>query len=87
MSQKIGRNEPCPCGSGKKYKNCCISAPTVKKKFKATLLSGKKETPVHTGPDLMQRTFGNAISSPDERFSRPSNDPIITENNSSEENK
>jgi hypothetical protein len=21
--QKIGRNEPCPCGSGKKYKKCC----------------------------------------------------------------
>ena len=21
--KKIGRNEPCPCGSGKKYKNCC----------------------------------------------------------------
>jgi preprotein translocase subunit SecA len=21
---KIGRNEPCPCGSGKKYKNCCM---------------------------------------------------------------
>ena len=21
--QKIGRNDPCPCGSGKKYKNCC----------------------------------------------------------------
>ena len=21
---KIGRNEPCPCGSGKKYKKCCI---------------------------------------------------------------
>ena len=21
--QKIGRNEPCPCGSGKKYKQCC----------------------------------------------------------------
>jgi uncharacterized protein YchJ len=20
---KIGRNEPCPCGSGKKYKKCC----------------------------------------------------------------
>ena len=20
---KVGRNEPCPCGSGKKYKNCC----------------------------------------------------------------
>ena len=22
MSKKIGRNDPCPCGSGKKYKNC-----------------------------------------------------------------
>ncbi|OOB80374.1 MAG: preprotein translocase subunit SecA [Epulopiscium sp. Nuni2H_MBin003] len=22
-SEKIGRNEPCPCGSGKKYKTCC----------------------------------------------------------------
>ncbi len=22
--QKIGRNDPCPCGSGKKYKNCCL---------------------------------------------------------------
>ena len=21
--KKVGRNEPCPCGSGKKYKNCC----------------------------------------------------------------
>ncbi|WP_238322026.1 SEC-C metal-binding domain-containing protein [Komagataeibacter europaeus] len=23
MSTKVGRNEPCPCGSGKKYKTCC----------------------------------------------------------------
>ena len=22
-SKKIGRNQPCPCGSGKKYKRCC----------------------------------------------------------------
>lgn len=22
-SKKVGRNEPCPCGSGKKYKKCC----------------------------------------------------------------
>jgi hypothetical protein len=24
--RKIGRNEPCPCGSGKKYKKCCLGA-------------------------------------------------------------
>ncbi len=21
---KVGRNDPCPCGSGKKYKKCCL---------------------------------------------------------------
>jgi hypothetical protein len=26
-SQKIGRNEPCPCGSGRKYKKCCGATP------------------------------------------------------------
>ena len=25
MGKKIGRNDPCPCGSGKKYKLCCIN--------------------------------------------------------------
>src|ERR1700687_1888322 len=24
--QKVGRNDPCPCGSGKKYKRCCLPA-------------------------------------------------------------
>jgi len=23
ISNKVGRNDPCPCGSGKKYKKCC----------------------------------------------------------------
>ena len=23
VQKKVGRNDPCPCGSGKKYKNCC----------------------------------------------------------------
>ncbi|MCA9200026.1 MAG: SEC-C domain-containing protein [Planctomycetales bacterium] len=22
--ERVGRNDPCPCGSGKKYKNCCL---------------------------------------------------------------
>ena len=26
VGEKIGRNDPCPCGSGKKYKKCCGSA-------------------------------------------------------------
>jgi SWIM/SEC-C metal-binding protein len=26
--QKVGRNDVCPCGSGKKFKKCCIAAPS-----------------------------------------------------------
>ena len=26
MVKKLGRNEPCSCGSGKKYKKCCMGA-------------------------------------------------------------
>lgn len=25
MPEKVGRNDPCPCGSGKKYKRCCMA--------------------------------------------------------------
>lgn len=28
--KKIGRNDPCPCGSGKKYKHCCMRSDEVK---------------------------------------------------------
>lgn len=26
-SGKVGRNDPCPCNSGRKYKKCCIVRP------------------------------------------------------------
>ncbi len=25
VAVKVGRNDPCPCGSGKKFKKCCLS--------------------------------------------------------------
>lgn len=25
---EVGRNDPCPCGSGKKYKKCCLNKDT-----------------------------------------------------------
>ena len=27
--EKIGRNDPCPCGSGKKFKKCCAGLPAA----------------------------------------------------------
>lgn len=42
--QNVGRNDPCPCGSGKKYKKCC-EAKTKHKKINAQLLSGSQANP------------------------------------------
>jgi len=36
---KVGRNDPCPCGSGKKYKKCCENKA---KSFKAEDLTHQK---------------------------------------------
>ncbi len=36
---KIGRNDPCPCGSGKKYKKCCLNKP----RSQADLIESEQE--------------------------------------------
>ncbi|MBP9842215.1 MAG: SEC-C domain-containing protein [Simkaniaceae bacterium] len=41
MSQ-VGRNDPCPCGSGKKYKKCCEQKSYLQKK-KTTVLSSQSD--------------------------------------------
>jgi SEC-C motif len=28
---KTGRNDPCPCGSGRKYKKCCLNKPKARR--------------------------------------------------------
>lgn len=60
MVDKPGRNDPCPCGSGKKFKSCCINTKTggFKRKLTATWVN----KPSAEGVNLMDRTFGNAIS-------------------------
>jgi uncharacterized protein len=49
MAEKVGRNDPCPCGSKKKYKQCCMQkdlaeAPTTVPGRASTILSTKKFT-------------------------------------------
>ena len=39
MNKKIGRNEPCPCGSGKKYKKCCINKEMARNKMPEVSIS------------------------------------------------
>ena len=37
MNQKVGRNDPCPCGSGLKFKKCCALKPGMQK-YKAEVI-------------------------------------------------
>src|SRR5690606_15372691 len=38
VSEAISRNAPCPCGSGKKYKHCCLGGPIAPSKRRVRLL-------------------------------------------------
>ncbi|EPP35111.1 SEC-C motif family protein [Chlamydia ibidis] len=59
MSKKINRNDPCPCGSNKKYKQCCLKkesalaryTPEGKFKFSAEVLS----------PDTIGKAGGGCV--------------------------
>lgn len=62
MTEKIGRNDPCPCGSGKKFKQCCFltkGGSGVKRKLSAVWVN---KPAIQEGVNLMERTFGGAIS-------------------------
>ena len=57
VSRKIGRNDPCPCGSGKKYKKCCLSKDeaAARQAYQATRETPparKDEDPIQTAPVL-----------------------------------
>lgn len=41
--KKIGRNDVCPCGTGKKYKHCCLTQQDTER----SLASGRPENPAH----------------------------------------
>ena len=40
---KVGRNDPCPCGSGKKYKFCCMNKEKKDSQEKAQWIESKEE--------------------------------------------
>jgi hypothetical protein len=53
--EKAGRNEPCPCGSGKKFKKCCESKAAKK-------VIGTAE--IITGPNKMSSLFNRFVAPP-----------------------
>lgn len=59
---KVGRNDDCPCGSGKKYKNCCLVKSKSKRKLTAKWLNAP------AGPNLIERAYGDAIATTGKTF-------------------
>lgn len=79
MNQKVGRNDPCPCGSGKKYKQCCLlkEAPkSTPRKLKAVWVNQPAQ-PEEEHINLIERTFGPAIASASNKPPQPT--PQISE--------
>jgi hypothetical protein len=96
---KVGRNDPCPCGSNKKYKQCCLPKEARGKlplgsRAKALAGAGSAGTPLRSsvgeqaakplkavwinkpakpveGVNLIERTFGDAITSTDDTSLQP----------------
>lgn len=70
MEEKIGRNDSCSCGSGKKYKNCCMNKPTLAERMKKHQIKAKWLNEPQ-GENLMERTFGNSIVSTGKKYEKP----------------
>ncbi len=62
-NKKIGRNDPCPCGSGKKYKHCCLGREDA-----AGRTPGRRDAP---GACREKGLFGRAADWLKGRFDRP----------------
>ncbi|MCM8782474.1 MAG: SEC-C metal-binding domain-containing protein [Candidatus Omnitrophica bacterium] len=54
---KIGRNDPCPCGSGKKYKKCCLDKTTQEVNFSKDYFSLKGKNAEKIVQELAIKTF------------------------------
>ncbi len=60
--KKIGRNDPCPCGSGKKYKKCCMNAETPRPVDYKKLYADKYNIRLKSEKDIEQiRTCGKLV--------------------------
>jgi hypothetical protein len=56
---KINRNDPCPCGSGKKYKKCCGLKALEQKKRHFTHMQGK--SPFHVQAPTASKSLANHV--------------------------
>jgi SEC-C motif len=51
VPSNLGRNEPCPCGSGKKYKQCHLAADEAKEREARAKASAEAPAPAAAGTE------------------------------------
>lgn len=54
---KIGRNEACPCGSGKKFKRCCGGASPLEKLTSGNDVDNQRKAPLVETNDILRKTI------------------------------
>jgi uncharacterized protein YchJ len=64
MTEHIGRNDPCPCGSGKKYKKCCELKKSTKQ-FTYHTMSANEEAVAKKTESKAKALFGNFFKNPE----------------------
>ena len=67
MNTKAGRNDPCPCGSGKKHKHCCWGKEVAPRRLNAKWIN----QPTQKMPNLLERTFGAAVQHEEDKPPTP----------------
>ena len=71
-SVQVGRNDACPCGSGKKYKRCCISAVQARMMPPRPAQRNGERLVFHQTPEQMAAAREQAaIPPPQPQFARP----------------
>ncbi|GGH73840.1 hypothetical protein JOD43_000153 [Pullulanibacillus pueri] len=60
----IGRNDPCPCGSGKKYKKCCMNKVETLEKGQERILFKEYERVLQDLFNYARKNYENELSAP-----------------------
>lgn len=58
MTKKVNRNDPCPCGSGEKYKKCCAKRDLARQQKRLSGLKGITAKPLGTS---VMNTFAKKV--------------------------
>lgn len=65
----VGRNHPCPCGSGKKYKHCCLAGDEA-------AATAKREQQRRDAPPAPRGSWRPVVDDEGERLDKMSNDAV-----------